>query len=88
MKSDSKIKERVMHGWNKAGLGLTIVPNKAYITFLIYIYPISTLRSVAILNLMLSDVNIMLNRYLIQNKRKVFFQKQLQHYAWPPSWKK
>jgi hypothetical protein len=73
MMSDSKVKERVMHGWTKAGLGLTIVPNKAYITFLIYIYPFSTLRLVAIFNLMFSDVSIMLNRYLIQNKRKVFF---------------
>jgi hypothetical protein len=87
MMSNSKVKERVMHGWTKAGPGLTILPNKAYITFLLYIYPFSTLSSAAIFNLMLSDINIMLDRYLIQNEGKVF-KKQLQHYAWSPSWTK
>jgi hypothetical protein len=71
MMSNSKVKERVMHGWTKAGPGLTIVPNKAYITLLLYIYLFSTLRSVAIFNLT-SDVNIMLDRYLIKNEGKVF----------------
>jgi hypothetical protein len=62
-----------MHGWTKAGPGLTIVPNEAYITFLLYIYPFSTLCSAAIFNLM-SDVSIILDRYLIQNEGKVFLK--------------
>jgi hypothetical protein len=74
MMSDSKVKERVVYGCTKADPGLTIVPNKAYITFLLYIHPFSTLRLTAIFNLTLSDVNIMLDRYLIQNESKVFLE--------------
>jgi hypothetical protein len=68
MMSDSEVKERVMHGWTKAGPGLTIVSNKAYITFF-------TIH-ILIFNLTVLDVNVVLGRHL----------KQLQHYAWPPSW--
>jgi hypothetical protein len=74
MMSVVKLK-KVMHGWTKAGPGLTIVPNKAYITFLPYIYPSSTLRLAAIFNLTVLDVNIVLGHHLKQNEGKVFFNQ-------------